>query len=155
MQSPSVSSTLRLAPLLYYNLMANAFYKIDSIRKLPYQNVSVFNLKVKQNEEYFANKILVHNCPSCPTYETEGWTPIADIVPVGMGCECSGKCKCTITYRKVLPAELPPTPIGSGTSETIATRTTRVGSRGTRVTSRISLSGGRLADQIMRKQEEL
>jgi hypothetical protein len=95
------------------------------------------------------------HCPSCPGYESGGWVPIADIVPVGMGCECGGRCKCQISFRKVVPAELSPTPIGSGTSETIATRTTRVGSRGTRVTSRISLSGGRLADQIMRKQEEL
>lgn len=166
MQSLSVSSTLRLAPLIYYNPMTNAFYKIESIRKLPYQNVSVFNLKVKHNEEYFANGILVHNCPDCPGYETGDWVPIADIVPVGMGCICSGRCKCTIVYRKVPPAELPTAPIGSGTSDTmppvgtgtsgtIATRTTRIGARGTRVTSRISFSGGNLADQIMRKQEEL
>ena len=106
------------------------------------------------------------HCPSCPGYETGGWVPIADIVPVGMGCECGGRCKCQVSFRKVLPAELPTAPIGSGTSDTmppvgtgtsgtIATRTTRVGARGTRVTSRINLSGGSLADQIMRKQEAL
>lgn len=104
------------------------------------------------------------HCPSCPGYETGGWVPIADIVPVGMGCECGGRCKCQISFRKVPPAELPTAPsstsdtlppVGTGTAGTIATRTTRVGARGTRVTSRISLSGGKLADQIMKRQEEL
>lgn len=97
------------------------------------------------------------HCPDCPGYETQGWVPIADIVPVGMGCVCSGRCKCTIVYRKVAPDELPPTPapVGSGSEQTIATRTTTIGRRGTRVTTRISLSGGKLADQIMKRQEEL
>jgi predicted phage terminase large subunit-like protein len=34
---------------------------IKSIRKLPYKKI-VFNLKIKDNHNYFANGVLVHNC---------------------------------------------------------------------------------------------
>lgn len=42
----------------------------------------------------------VKHCPDCPGYETADWVPIEQIVPVGSGCVCGGRCKCTIAYRK-------------------------------------------------------
>ena len=39
------------------------------------------------------------HCPSCPGYETDGFVPIEDIVPIGFACECGGRCRCNIVYR--------------------------------------------------------
>lgn len=40
-----------------------------------------------------------NHCPDCPTYATDSWIPIGDIVAVGDGCRCGGRCRCSVTYR--------------------------------------------------------
>ena len=40
-----------------------------------------------------------HPCPDCPDYETPGWTPLEDIVPIGNLCRCQLHCKCTLITR--------------------------------------------------------
>lgn len=44
--------------------------------------------------------LFAKHCNSCPKYRTNGFVPIRDIVPKGMGCECRGNCRCQIRYRR-------------------------------------------------------
>jgi hypothetical protein len=41
-----------------------------------------------------------NHCPSCLTHATEGFVPVAEVVPRGINCECGGYCRCRITYKK-------------------------------------------------------
>lgn len=54
------------------------------------------------------------HCPDCPTYATDGWVSISEIVPVGDGCVCNGRCRCAISYRKATPEELFMMGLGGG-----------------------------------------
>lgn len=40
------------------------------------------------------------HCPSCPGHATNGFVPIDEVMPIGSACECGGRCRCRITYRK-------------------------------------------------------
>lgn len=46
------------------------------------------------------------HCPSCPTYETLGWVSISEVTAIGDGCECGGRCRCQISYKKATTEEL-------------------------------------------------
>jgi hypothetical protein len=41
------------------------------------------------------------HCPSCPGLASNGWVPAGDVTPVGVDCECRGRCRCRIEYRLV------------------------------------------------------
>jgi hypothetical protein len=42
------------------------------------------------------------HCSQCLDYSTNGqWVPVAEIVPVGTSCDCGGRCRCTISFRRV------------------------------------------------------
>ena len=79
--------------------METAYKKISKITTLPPVETTVYNLSVDEVEEFFANSILVHNCPDCPNYVTNGGVPANQIVPVGEACRCHGNCRCTVEYR--------------------------------------------------------
>lgn len=38
------------------------------------------------------------HCRSCPAYATDGYVPIASVVPPGTNCECRGRCRCRVIY---------------------------------------------------------
>lgn len=41
------------------------------------------------------------HCSQCPGYSTGGeWVPIEDIVPPGHDCDCRGRCKCSVAYKR-------------------------------------------------------
>jgi hypothetical protein len=42
------------------------------------------------------------HCVQCPGYERTDWVPIDEIVPLGVGCDCRGRCRCSIQYRRNL-----------------------------------------------------
>lgn len=75
--------------------------KITSITKSQAYGINVYNLRVEECPEYFANGILVHNCPSCPNYEQRTPVPIDQIVPIGADCECGGRCRCQVAYVRI------------------------------------------------------
>ena len=39
------------------------------------------------------------HCPDCPLYQTSGFVPLAEIVPIGHACVCGGHCNCGIITR--------------------------------------------------------
>jgi len=50
----------------------------------------------------FAKRLLtpgVQHCPECINYERREWTPIEDIIPVGVACSCRGRCRCVVRYQ--------------------------------------------------------
>ena len=55
----------------------------------------------------FLDPSVVKHCESCPGYERREWVPIDEIVPVGVDCECAGRCKCWVQYRFNLNREGP------------------------------------------------
>ena len=41
------------------------------------------------------------HCSQCPSYSTNGlWRPLSDIILPGHRCDCRGRCRCTISYKK-------------------------------------------------------
>lgn len=41
------------------------------------------------------------HCPQCIEYSTDGkWVPIGSIVPRGTNCDCGGRCRCLVVFRK-------------------------------------------------------
>ena len=40
------------------------------------------------------------HCNSCLGYTTNGFIPIADVIPRGVNCECGANCRCLVTYKK-------------------------------------------------------
>lgn len=41
------------------------------------------------------------HCPQCPTHSTRGqYVPVEQIVPIGARCDCRGRCRCQIIYRR-------------------------------------------------------
>jgi hypothetical protein len=42
-----------------------------------------------------------NHCSSCPAHSTNGlWVPIDRIIPPGTSCDCGGRCRCKVDYRK-------------------------------------------------------
>lgn len=41
-----------------------------------------------------------YHCPSCPAYATSTFIPAAEIVPVGVNCECRRRCRCFIVWKQ-------------------------------------------------------
>jgi hypothetical protein len=42
------------------------------------------------------------HCKHCPDYSTNGqWVPIDQIVPTGSNCDCGGKCRCKVVFRRL------------------------------------------------------
>ena len=39
------------------------------------------------------------HCPECPRYQTNGFVPLENVVPIGVACTCRGNCRCVISYR--------------------------------------------------------
>lgn len=39
------------------------------------------------------------HCQECISYERRSWTPIEEIVPVGVRCSCRGRCRCVVHYK--------------------------------------------------------
>lgn len=42
---------------------------------------------------------LARHCPDCPGYQTRGWVPIGEVMPVGWACVCGGRCRCSVYTR--------------------------------------------------------
>lgn len=42
---------------------------------------------------------LAAHCEQCIVYQRLEWTPLNQIVPVGVRCDCRQNCECTIVYR--------------------------------------------------------
>jgi hypothetical protein len=41
------------------------------------------------------------HCKQCLTYTTDGlYVPISELVAVGSNCDCGGRCRCVIVFRK-------------------------------------------------------
>ena len=41
------------------------------------------------------------HCKQCIDYSTNGrWVPVSELIPVGSSCDCGGRCRCRITFRK-------------------------------------------------------
>lgn len=41
------------------------------------------------------------HCASCLSYQKLQWTLIANITPPGVNCECGGRCRCRLVFRKL------------------------------------------------------
>lgn len=42
------------------------------------------------------------HCEQCIGHSTNGqWVPIAEIVPVGTRCDCGGRCRCSVVFRRI------------------------------------------------------
>lgn len=39
------------------------------------------------------------HCPDCPSYVTDGWVAIEEIVNLGVACRCGGRCRCKVRFR--------------------------------------------------------
>ena len=39
------------------------------------------------------------HCPQCPSYQTQDFIPIEDVISVGAACVCGGRCRCRVQYR--------------------------------------------------------
>ncbi len=55
-----------------------------------------------------------NHCNDCPALETNGYVPVDEIVPIGDGCQCGGRCQCYIVYKKATAAEIEKFSLGSG-----------------------------------------
>ena len=57
-----------------------------------------------ENAGYVAKRFLdpaaIH-CQECPDYETLEWTPVEDVVPVGVACSCRGRCRCLRVVARI------------------------------------------------------
>lgn len=41
------------------------------------------------------------HCPDCLRYSTNGqWVPIEQIVPPGVNCQCRGRCRCSVAFKR-------------------------------------------------------
>ncbi len=56
----------------------------------------------QENGVQYAKRLLdsqAMHCPSCIRYERQEWTPIDQIVPRGVNCECHQNCRCIIVMN--------------------------------------------------------
>jgi hypothetical protein len=43
------------------------------------------------------------HCAHCPGYSTNGqWVPIYQIIPPGTSCDCGGRCRCKVDFRRTM-----------------------------------------------------
>lgn len=63
-----------------------------------YQNLSLD--REKKAGVMMAKRLLsaAQHCPQCPGYQRTEWTPIDEITPIGVNCDCKVNCRCTIVY---------------------------------------------------------
>jgi hypothetical protein len=53
---------------------------------------------------FYAKRLLdaqSRHCASCISYQKLTWTPIKDVVAPGVDCECGGRCRCRLIFRKL------------------------------------------------------
>lgn len=53
---------------------------------------------------FYAKRLLdaqARHCQSCIGYQRLTWTPIQNVIPPGVDCECGGNCRCRLVFRKV------------------------------------------------------
>lgn len=90
--------------------LLNGKYSERQIRLSPFRRSSV--VRSVQSGDILINQVLEkfhnegrrfiqssHPCPDCPLYQTNGWVPISEVVPIGRFCVCQRRCKCKIETR--------------------------------------------------------
>lgn len=53
---------------------------------------------------FYAKRLLdaqSKHCESCISYQRLNWTLIQNVIPPGVDCECGGRCRCRLLFRKV------------------------------------------------------
>ncbi|HYX17070.1 MAG TPA: hypothetical protein VE944_22515 [Nostoc sp.] len=53
---------------------------------------------------FYAKRLLdaqSRHCASCISYQRLAWTLIQNVIPPGVDCECGGRCRCRLVFRKV------------------------------------------------------
>lgn len=53
---------------------------------------------------FYAKRLLdaqSQHCQSCISYQRRQWTLIQNVIPPGVDCECGGRCRCRLVFRKL------------------------------------------------------
>ncbi|MEH1785591.1 MAG: hypothetical protein V7L23_08365 [Nostoc sp.] len=53
---------------------------------------------------FYAKRLLdaqSRHCGACISYQRLTWTLIQNVIPPGVDCECGGRCRCRLVFRKV------------------------------------------------------
>lgn len=66
---------------------------------------SFFNSEFTSREKqgFYAKRLLdpqARHCQSCINYQRLEWTLIQNIMPPGVNCQCGGRCRCKLLFRK-------------------------------------------------------
>lgn len=78
---------------------ASAYRRASAVRE-SYEKGKLFDaIANKGHNEGFRSLGSTHPCPDCPQYETGGWVPIENIVPIAAYCVCRLRCKCRLQTR--------------------------------------------------------
>lgn len=59
--------------------------------RLSHKAIDVYDLSIDGSQEFYANSVLVHNCPVCHGLEAQGWVAIGALPLPGephLGCRC-------------------------------------------------------------------
>lgn len=46
--------------------------------------------------------LTANHCKDCPSYVTNGYVSIEKVVPKGRNCQCRGRCRCQVSYGKII-----------------------------------------------------